>query len=305
MKKLLFLCLAAISFSLHAQTNPNVTITVGTITPTTVEATFTRNSDCTNYGIVLAEPNEMATWCMMFGCGLPELVDQFALQLDRDTTYTWREMVPATDYNIYVLAKSADTAILYTVAVSTTTQGSADPSVITIAVSNITTTSALVTCTPNAATALFKDMIVTDEFYQAVGADSIRNLLLETPYVFYEEDVWDWQSLGPDTTYRVVAMGQNANEVWGEMATYTFKTLALNGIFGKDKSVFLIYPNPTSGRINIDGAEIEKVEILNLNGAKVLESNSKQMNIESLSAGQYLLRIFTQNGTSTHKIIKK
>ena len=89
------------------------------------------------------------------------------------------------------------------------------------------------------------------------------------------------------------------------MATYTFKTLALNGIFGSDKSAFLIYPNPTAGRINIDGAEIEKVEILNLNGAKVLESNSKQINIESLSAGQYLLRICTKNGTSTHKIIKK
>jgi len=68
-----------------------------------------------------------------------------------------------------------------------------------------------------------------------------------------------------------------------------------------------VYPNPTSDMLYIDTENtVQKIEIYNLQGRKVLVSDQNQINVSGLSPGMYLLKITDENNLKfTQKIIKK
>lgn len=73
-------------------------------------------------------------------------------------------------------------------------------------------------------------------------------------------------------------------------------------------SKFRVYPNPTSSEISIKTNEkIDKVEIFSTLGQKVYSENTpnKKLNISSLRAGLYLLKIYSKNNIATKKIVVK
>lgn len=69
------------------------------------------------------------------------------------------------------------------------------------------------------------------------------------------------------------------------------------------------YPNPSSGEltIGIPSNEIEQIEVMNLLGAVVFQSytSSNKIDISELNTGTYILRVGTNTGTSTTRIIKR
>ncbi len=69
--------------------------------------------------------------------------------------------------------------------------------------------------------------------------------------------------------------------------------------------IIRIYPNPTTGIINIDSEKNLKIEVLNLLGEIIIESYDKEINISNQSAGVYFIRITKGEETITRKIIKK
>ena len=74
-----------------------------------------------------------------------------------------------------------------------------------------------------------------------------------------------------------------------------------------DDASFSVYPNPTSGIINIQSKEnIQKAELFDINGRLIFtKTSNSQMNISKLSVGVYMLKVLTENGkSSTKKIIK-
>jgi len=67
-----------------------------------------------------------------------------------------------------------------------------------------------------------------------------------------------------------------------------------------------IYPNPVSNVLNVEGEDIQQVEILDLNGRTVLATNeSGAINISNLASGMYLVRAISAEGVRTVKIVKK
>ena len=71
-----------------------------------------------------------------------------------------------------------------------------------------------------------------------------------------------------------------------------------------------IYPNPSSDIFNINSSKIElnKIEIYSLLGKKLKEYNAIRSvyNIEDLTSGLYLVKIYTNKGMFTiKKLIKK
>ena len=71
----------------------------------------------------------------------------------------------------------------------------------------------------------------------------------------------------------------------------------------------LVYPNPTTNSIVIKGlVEKSKITIYDINGRTVLDRNFKvedqSINIEHLSWGGYILKIFNLSGMSIKKVIK-
>nr|WP_298004491.1 T9SS type A sorting domain-containing protein [uncultured Flavobacterium sp.] len=69
---------------------------------------------------------------------------------------------------------------------------------------------------------------------------------------------------------------------------------------------FTAYPNPTSNLITIAlNEEIKNVTVYNLMGAQVMNASSNQIDLSHLSSGTYIMKVTTEKGIGTQKIIKK
>ena len=64
-----------------------------------------------------------------------------------------------------------------------------------------------------------------------------------------------------------------------------------------------LYPNPTTGQFNVEGANVAKVEVYNLVGQKVHEAEGQVVNIDAANwnKGIYLVNIIEQNGAVVTK----
>ena len=68
----------------------------------------------------------------------------------------------------------------------------------------------------------------------------------------------------------------------------------------------MIYPNPSSGSINIRMADLKELIIYNLSGKMILKSNENPINISELRQGAYIMKLTNNKGKLySIKIIKK
>jgi Secretion system C-terminal sorting domain/Concanavalin A-like lectin/glucanases superfamily len=77
--------------------------------------------------------------------------------------------------------------------------------------------------------------------------------------------------------------------------------------FNTAKLELAIYPNPAKSILNINtDEEINTIEIYTLEGKKVLESNTKQIDVSPITKGLYLVKIVTTaNKTACKKFVKE
>ena len=77
------------------------------------------------------------------------------------------------------------------------------------------------------------------------------------------------------------------------------------GLEDAEETLLSFFPNPTKDKITFSQA-IEKVEVIDLTGKTILTfSNVRTINIESLPAGAYYLRLTNEEKTSLQKVIKQ
>ena len=85
-------------------------------------------------------------------------------------------------------------------------------------------------------------------------------------------------------------------------------TVSVNlGIENNNTVEFKIYPNPINDFLNIETfVDIKSIEIYNIQGQKVLQSNQKQINVSEFAAGVYMIKIQDiENATATKKFVKQ
>lgn len=77
--------------------------------------------------------------------------------------------------------------------------------------------------------------------------------------------------------------------------------------FSQNNLEVKLYPNPVNDVLNIETVlEIKSIEICNIQGQKVLESNQKQINVSNLASGMYMVKIQdVENNSVTKKVIIK
>ena len=69
------------------------------------------------------------------------------------------------------------------------------------------------------------------------------------------------------------------------------------------KVAFVLYPNPADDVLNIETTlNIKSIEILNVQGQRVLTSTQKQINVSHLPAGTYMVRM---EDVSSNVVVKK
>lgn len=95
---------------------------------------------------------------------------------------------------------------------------------------------------------------------------------------------------------------------WGSEKVVKIHDDFLLGVNDEEFNVFNIFPNPVDDQLIIaSNLQLEKVEIFSVLGKKVKEFTNKFNNIElsNLSKGMYLVRIYSERGVATKKMIKK
>lgn len=75
----------------------------------------------------------------------------------------------------------------------------------------------------------------------------------------------------------------------------------------KDDASLTLYPNPVSNLLTINATNrIEKIEVFNMLGKKVLSSNSNKIDVSNLSSGMYISKIYQENDIiSTKRFVKQ
>jgi len=79
------------------------------------------------------------------------------------------------------------------------------------------------------------------------------------------------------------------------------------GIGHNNKITFIAYPNPVRDVLNLKSEEIIKSsEVINITGQKVKTfANTSQLDFSDLTEGVYLVKVYTDSGMATQKVIKQ
>lgn len=85
----------------------------------------------------------------------------------------------------------------------------------------------------------------------------------------------------------------------------TYNNQCTTGLEGKNASNIRIYPNPTSGWLQMDSAEnIQQVILINLHGDVVLRGHSDLLDLSGISDGVYLVQVETKEGVIVERVVK-
>lgn len=113
----------------------------------------------------------------------------------------------------------------------------------------------------------------------------------------------------PDTAFiQVLACNPQApkhigTSIWvDDLSFFTFPD-AVNNV--PSSSVMVVYPNPFTDAIHINGLNVQKVEVINMFGQIVATTTNTQVNTADLSAGIYFVTITTTNGNKSVKQVVK
>ena len=75
------------------------------------------------------------------------------------------------------------------------------------------------------------------------------------------------------------------------------------GIDNSDELAVELYPNPTTGLININVQDLQNVEVLDVTGRTIVTTSENKIDLTGSPAGIYTLRIQTANGTAVRRVV--
>jgi endoglucanase Acf2 len=130
----------------------------------------------------------------------------------------------------------------------------------------------------------------------------------------WETLYWDFSSQGVTTYDKLVFMFDIGN-VGNGSATSTFyfddvvqtSTLSTEEVW--DQSSVTLFPNPTNGMLQISSEliDIDKVEVYSMLGQKLIEQkqHTESLDLQSLSSGIYLVKVYSGDQSMTKRIVKR
>ena len=117
-------------------------------------------------------------------------------------------------------------------------------------------------------------------------------------------------------TYKSPLDGNNCLKWYSNTANFNFSVAGTQTDFNNSVNIYInpqggvdalgvttakVYPNPASDHIKVDG-EVALIELLDLGGRKVAETNASQINVQGISDGLYLL--IATDANNNRKIAK-
>ena len=95
----------------------------------------------------------------------------------------------------------------------------------------------------------------------------------------------------------------------GYEVTWAIKTTTGNspnaGINDINNIEMNVYPNPTTGMVNVEAEGIQSIDVLDMTGRVVMTSSESVIDMSNMANGVYMFRVNTVNGNSIQKVVKK
>ena len=224
------------------------------------------------------------------------------------------------EYTVHVLAFDEQGAFEYTSAVATieVTGGGEGEASVTITIDNITDSSAKATFEINDQTAYFYLLFGTTDDLESEGVMGVEDFIdnLSVPEVnqyiqkFSSATSSDLAELVKGESYSIVAVAFNANEEAGLGDFKTFiaeSNVSLNGV---NTIQINVYPNPAKDVVYIESTENITTDVYDVQGKLVVSetkpnATSYILNTASLKDGVYILKVNTDKGVRSEKIVIK
>lgn len=224
----------------------SVEITVGTINPLSVEATFTPNNEVVEYYYLAADANEGSMFSQyvalyqMFGYALEDVVVMMSDNSEAPATGTQTVtlagdfITPGVENTIYVAAVNAAQEVsLFTTTYTATQLGGEGDAMVTLNIpqDSITAFSFYLEATPNDQTSYYNLVLLSQDQYTEMGwtADSVSDYFATNASPFYATFATPVTDLEPGTTYLVYAEAFNINGVSSGLISQTVTTTTLGG----------------------------------------------------------------------------
>ncbi|MBO5957261.1 MAG: fibronectin type III domain-containing protein, partial [Bacteroidales bacterium] len=219
-------CATTLEGETPEEQTPMVEIIVTEVTTRSVNVTFTPAEECASYYILLDTEASMEQWATAFGVPLEQLIEMWSIERTGASTNLWDELIPNTEYTIFVLSKDAAGEVIQLDKQNVTTEvlGGEGVSVIDLEVEVTSNTSVYVVATPNEETAVYHYIIADKAYIESIGIDSTLQLIHNDPYDLYDVDRWEWIDLTENTDYYAIAQGKNTKGEWGEITIVEFVT---------------------------------------------------------------------------------
>ncbi len=142
------------------------------------------------------------------------------------------------------------------------------------------------------------EVSVNDETFGSVAVESDCSTAMLTATASDCYEFLRWNDGNTDNPRTVALTSDTA-------FTAIFALIDESSLLEAEAESISFFPNPTKSEITFSQA-IEKVEVIDLTGKTILTfSNAKTINIESLPAGTYYLRLTNEEKSSLQKVIKQ
>ena len=129
-----------------------------------------------------------------------------------------------------------------------------------------------------------------------------------TPYFPYTGNWFDLMDIDGETTINInstsdqITLQPGEFKIYGNQASITLSNTILDDV------KLILYPNPTTGYISIN-KDVELIEIYDVTGKKLLAFNNvnknQQLDINKLSSGYYISKIYSNASVVSQNFIKK
>jgi probable HAF family extracellular repeat protein len=259
------------------------------------------NITTTTAGVIWVENGEATQWEIEYGeTGFTQGEGIIIEDNDGEIGETIDGLEPATQYDAYVRAICNNGESDWAGPVSFTTEIPPCPQPSDIIVDTITPNMVYVSWTENGDATQWEIEYGETGFIQGEGTTILDNDGMPGEAISGLEE-------GIDYDVYVRAICEFSESEWIGPVTFNTDEMGINELGNQ----MVLYPNPTSGIINIQAKEkINSVSVYNSVGQKVpfnsLNKENTSIDISNLSSGIYFLEIYLNNKTiKKYKVIKK
>ncbi len=293
-----------------------MTITLDSVSYTTVTFSYEMNEATFAYLVFYDEPGVLDYWRQQ-GYGNWDIFNMYWEQnlvalYRHSTSETYGPFNPGDSVVSYVLAL-ADAydreGVVYTSGTRTLeSQGDVGVAEVTLTLYNITDTSCDLTTEMNEHTAYYYFAYGETAGYVDYTEAQIHAAIMNQTTPVDENLNVIVPELSPATAYRVFILPFN---IYAQMGTAIARDFTTNtvSVSTADGVNFNLYPNPATSVLHVDGENVERVELYNALGQRVMLSMENgvaaQIDVKDLAKGTYIIKVYSNGKTATQRVVVK